>query len=163
MGCVSFYLSYRSPYPHSSRKNAHKINIMDVLVLEHKQSVSGHIDNRQQKHYSAHTRTSDIFSIGLKIKNQIKNQYIRCANTKTGQKVLHLTMRSIKTQKLRVAHRVTSDQCPAIFIYSDKKINNRINSLLITDKTYPATPSRSCATGSSIEHGNSIPRFLPFI
>lgn len=58
LGCVSFYLRYRSPSPHSSRKNAHKINIMDVLVLEYKQRVSGHIDNRQQKHYktAAHTQ-----------------------------------------------------------------------------------------------------------
>lgn len=34
LGCVYLYLSYRSPYPHSSRKIAHKINIIDVLVLE---------------------------------------------------------------------------------------------------------------------------------
>jgi len=35
LGCVSLYLSNRSPYPHSSRKIApQKINIIDVLVLE---------------------------------------------------------------------------------------------------------------------------------
>lgn len=81
--CVSIYAGYRSPSTRCSRKNAHKINIIDVLVSEYnKHEGTGHTHTQSAKILQDKTREHPVYLYYKRIKdqNQIKNQYVRCSH-----------------------------------------------------------------------------------